>query len=66
MIDNISKCKLITLKDFSDDRGSITFVEYGMRSIPKSANKIPIIKVFPVPNLSAIIPPNGDIAPTTS
>ena len=29
MIDNISKCKLITLKDFSDDRGSITFVEYG-------------------------------------
>ena len=41
-------------------------VEKGISRVPKRMSKIPIIKVFPEPYLSAIIPPKGDIAPINS
>ena len=41
-------------------------VEKGIRIVPKKASRIPNVKVFPDPYLSATIPLNGDIAPTTN
>ena len=42
------------------------FVEKGIKIVPKRASKMPAIKVFPDPYLSAIIPAKGDIAPSTN
>ena len=41
-------------------------IEKGIKIVPKRASKMPAIKVFPDPYLSAIIPAKGDIAPSTN
>ena len=44
----------------------IGLVENGMKRHPSNDKRIPVERVFPEPNLSAIIPANGDIKPMTS